>query len=252
MSKIVTFLALLIASSTLFAAPVLFTAAEYSVDVLAGVDADITDDSATLGSPPTDPAGLPVLVSVTQEGVAAGDDATADALVDNVLGELLLSTSTEAAAESTNAAFVDASATSSLFATFAGAGLYTLVLDFESFDESLVSGINEAGAELFVRIDVGFDTLLDRTLSIDELVLFEFVLPDAVEGVLDVLLVSHAFAETGRAANLATAALTFDVEAVVNNVSEVPTLALVLGSLLMVAAPFRVQGRINPRAARAS
>lgn len=240
MLKLIAPLLLLLVSSELFAAPVLFTAAEYSVDVVAGVDAASAADSATVTTPPDDPLlDLPAIASAIQDGANLGDDAAADALADNVFGELLLSASTEAGSESAGGAFADASAASSLFATFAGAGLYTLMLDFESLSESLVAGINDAGAQLFVRIDAGVDTLLDRSLTLDELLSFDFILPDAVEGVLDVVLVGSAFAETGRAANLATAAFSLDVVAVANNVSEAPTLALLMAALLMVVTSSR-------------
>ncbi|MEQ8661828.1 MAG: hypothetical protein RLW62_13520 [Gammaproteobacteria bacterium] len=219
------------------AVPVTFTTADYFVDAIAAVDAEVATDSRGVSMPPDGAGTLPVFANAAVLAPAFGDDAFADAFADasadSVPGEHFLAVATEAGSESGNGAFSDAAAVASFLGTFGGAGAYTFMLDFSQLSETLVQGAADASGELFVALRSGFTTLLDRSFVVDELFRFDFALDGSDVGVLDIALVSLGSAlGDGRAFNLASAAFTLDVA---NAVPAPAPLALAALPLLFVA-----------------
>lgn len=199
------------------AAPIVFTSTDYSTSALAGAGALL--DGPNTGNAPPLPLNTPASVSTTD-----GDSATATAIADT----FFLGASTQATSVLVPA---DASAVS----TFSGAfvtpgGQFSLGVDF--LTATTLTGLADAGAELFVTLVVGLDTLFNDSYTASQLIAADFTTAAGLSGLLDLTLVSFANAGdaaggtgAGDASNQASARLTF------NAVPEPASLALVLGGL---------------------
>lgn len=217
------------------AIPVTFTFAEYSSDSNVGIDASTDGDSTTIEVPPQNNAALPAITNAFIDGNSFDDFASADAVADNLLDEISLATAVEASIDATNGSLADASAVASFFGEFAGSGLYNLQLDFESLTERFVAGINDASAELFLRLTIGVNTIVDTSFVLTQAFDISFDIADASTATLDIVLIGDAFSEGGNISNIANVDFTLDVRQVPEN----STLALCLVALGIGAMSLR-------------
>jgi hypothetical protein len=214
MDKIITTLLLVLATTSAQAVPISFTSGNYFITAFADVDGAL-DGPVDFFSPPD---ALPIAASASV--AAAGGSAQAAATADNF--SLAVSTS----ADSTGGV-----ASASAVATFLGEFItpgdaFSLLGNFDDLTLGL-----DAGSLLAVRLSVDGSPLFDQSFVSSELIDAAFFQPAGLSGILELVLISTALADsTGEVSNLATFNFTLDAAAV----PEPATLALVLGGLGML------------------